>query len=257
MTRSAFRHPIDLLGELGITEPTDIDIEAIAQYCGATVVYESLHGCEAQILGRGDRAIIAVRKESPRSRQRFSAAHELGHWMCDRGRTAFACAENAFVREWTQDNPERRANRYAADLLLPTSFFKADVRGMDMTLATARQMAERYSTSLTSTVIRLVELGSFPALVVCTERGWRKWFVRGPDLPDNLWPVEKLKQQSAAFDLFTSGAAAGPLDVEASSWFDGEGTRNYSICEDSLRSGEFIISLLWWKDERQLLEWDE
>ena len=52
--------PAALLDELGINAPSEIAIEAIAQYCGATIVYEPLDGCEARILGSGDRAIITV-----------------------------------------------------------------------------------------------------------------------------------------------------------------------------------------------------
>lgn len=252
-----FISPTALLQELGITEPQDIDIEAIAQYCGATIVYESLHGCEAQIIGRGTRAIIAVRKDSPRPRRRFSGAHELGHWMCDRGRAAFACIEKAFLREWSRDNPEARANRYAADLLLPEPLFRRDARAKEVTLVTARELAERYQASLTATAIRLVELGSFPAMVVCMEQGRRKWFVRGPDVPNSVWPVEKLRRASLAYELMEGGHTEGPVDVEASNWIDHPDAERFPVSEDSVRSGDFVLSLLWWKDERQLLELEE
>ena len=45
--------PEQVLAKLGISEPGDLDIEAIAYYCGATILYESLTGCEAAILGNG------------------------------------------------------------------------------------------------------------------------------------------------------------------------------------------------------------
>lgn len=249
-----YRNPVALLEELGITDPQEIDIEAIAQFCGATIVYESLSGCEAQIIGKDDRAIIAVKRESSRSRQRFSAAHELGHWMCDRGRVAFACEERAFLREWSLDNPESRANRYAADLLLPEPLFIADARGKEITLTTVRKLAMKYQTSLTATAIRLVELGSFPAMLVCSEEGRRKWFVRGPDVPESVWPIDRLQRDSLAYDLAISGRADGPQEVEASNWINHEAADRYAICEDSMKTGDLILSLLWWKDERQLLD---
>src|SRR5688572_10635068 len=135
-----FKAPAVLLEELGITEPNGIDIEAISQYCGATIVYEPLDGSEARILGAGDRAIITVNANSQRARQRFSAAHELGHWMRDRGKVAFACTETMLLREWGADNPERRANRYAADLLLPRKIFEVHARAMPATFASARTL---------------------------------------------------------------------------------------------------------------------
>ena len=49
-----------LLQELGITEPKEIDLEAVAFHLGARVRYRRLEGCEAQIIGRNDAAIITI-----------------------------------------------------------------------------------------------------------------------------------------------------------------------------------------------------
>ena len=50
--RSHFKKAGELLWELGISAPDEIDIEAIAQYCGATIVYEELHGCVERFSGK-------------------------------------------------------------------------------------------------------------------------------------------------------------------------------------------------------------
>jgi len=247
--------PSALLDELGIEEPAEIDVEVIAQYCKATVVYESLKGCDARIVGKGDRAYISVEQSAPRSRQRFSVAHELGHWMRDRGKlAAFACADRSFISEWRKDNPETRANRFAAELLLPTALFEVDARGREMTLTTASDLADRYVTSLTATAIRLVELGSFPAMLICSEAGRRKWFVRSRDV-HQLWPVEELQPGSVAHDLSKHTLRAdAPADVAADLWINHDEAGRYVVREDSRRLGEFLLTLLWWKDERQLAD---
>ena len=175
--------PASLLEELGIDTPDLIDTEAIAQYCGATVVYDNLSGCEARILGNGSHAYITVNAQSSTGRQRFSAAHELGHWMYDRGMIGLSCTERTLASEWGGKNTERRANRYAADLLLPASMFTEDARGLPPTFESAADLAHRYRTSLTATAIRLVDHGSFPSMVICSEKTSRKWFHRSPDLP--------------------------------------------------------------------------
>ena len=69
----------ELLDELGITEPVELDMEAIAQHCQATIIYKPLKGCAARITGNEDRAIITIDDACRRERQRFSAGHELGH----------------------------------------------------------------------------------------------------------------------------------------------------------------------------------
>lgn len=255
---SFYKSPDTLLDELGIREPEDLAIEAIAQYCGATILYQDLEGCEARIVGRGDRAIITVNTSVGRGRQRFSGAHELGHWMCDRGKIAFACTERLLAREWEDDNPERRANEYAADLLLPKSMFATRAKNREMTFAAVRHLAETFQTSLTATAIRLVDYGSFPAMVVCSDPERRRWFKRGPDVPDVLWPRERVARLTVAYDVLNGEASAGPTDVAADAWFEHRDARRYAIREDSVRITEdLVLTLLWWKDERQLLDLED
>jgi Zn-dependent peptidase ImmA (M78 family) len=212
----SFLSPDRVLAELGVEEPDDIDIEAIAQYCGATIIYEALEGAAARIVGYGDRAYITVDSRSSRPRQRFSAGHELGHWMSDRGRiSAFECTEGNFTGAWSANNPETRANRFAGDLLLPKAMFSRDARAKEVTFAGAGALADRYETSLTATAIRLVELGSFPAVILCFEPGSKRWawHKRGPDLPSRLWPRDLPAKNSIAFDIMNGGHPPSPANV--------------------------------------------
>jgi Zn-dependent peptidase ImmA (M78 family) len=257
---SPYRSPRTLLKELGITEPEDLKIEAIAEYCNATIIYEPLKGSEARILGYGDKAIITINSKSLRERQRFSAGHELGHWLQDRGKvSSFACTEKAFLNEWNRDNPERRANRYAVELLLPDFMVEPCSKNRDMTFKTVRSLATTFKMSLTATAIRLVELGSFPAILVFSEAGKRRWFVRGPDVPEAIWPKESPNAYTVAFELHRGGnEEEGPTDIQADGWIDHPQSKWYSLREDSIKIGHsYVLSLLWWKDERQLLDLEE
>jgi len=245
-----------LLNELGISEPSDIQIEAIAEHCGATIVYQRLKGSAARILGFGDRAFITVDSESRRERQRFSAGHELGHWMIDRGKVAsFVCAERVFATEWVNDNPERRANRYAADLLLPSFMFEPRAKNLEITFTTVELLAQEFQTSLTATAIRLIEYGSFPAMIICSELGRRKWFIPGPDIPREIWPRDAAGVYTCAYDLFHGNHnEEPPTDVQADGWITHPQSRKYSIREHSKKiSHDLVLTLLWWKNESQLL----
>jgi IrrE N-terminal-like domain len=254
-TTHYYKSPKVLLNELGITEPQDIRIEGIAQYCGATILYESLTGCEARILGLGDQAFITIRKESSLERQRFSAGHELGHWMRDRGKLAFHCAGTDFTREWQTENSEKRANRYATDLLLPDFMFTPRAKNRPITFASVEALANDFRTSLTATAIRLVELGSFPAMIICSSLQGRCWFMRGEDVPSFLYPVEKPDRDSLAYDLLAGGRRSGPITVYADTWINHRDAHRYKLVEDSRKvSGEVVITLLWWENEQQLLD---
>ena len=96
-----------LLQDLGVTEPGEIDLEAIAYHLNATVQYRPLDGCEARIVGHGHRAIITVNARSSPRRNRFSIAHELGHWHHHKGKRLVCRADDYHPRDET--SPERAA----------------------------------------------------------------------------------------------------------------------------------------------------
>lgn len=66
-----------------------------------------------------------------------------------------------------------------------------------------------------------------------------------------------------AYDLLRDGDPSdGPVDVYANGWVDHEDASRYSIREDSIRmslpdNSSLVLSLLWWKDEKQLLDIEE
>jgi hypothetical protein len=249
--------PEQILRVLGITEPEDIDIEAIAYACGATIVPQPLTGCEANIIGFGDRAIITVNSNSIPTRRRFSSGHELGHWMKDRGQNAFGCLDSQMESEWTANNPEARANRFASDLLLPVSMFVPRAKGRPITLETVGDLAAMFKMSQTATAIRLVTHGSFPAMLIYYEQGRRKWFLRpNNDIPSSLWPSERPDPKSLAANLlgnkFTNSKAG---DVRADWWFERDNAEKYYIRESCLRTcTDSVLVLLWWEDEQQLID---
>jgi Zn-dependent peptidase ImmA (M78 family) len=252
---ASYKPPFLLLEELGITEPQEIDIEAIAQYCDATIVYEPLEGSEARILGNANRAIITVNSNSSVFRRRFSAGHELGHWMRDRGKVGFTCAEDVMMTEWDSVNAERGANEYAADLLMPADMFKRRSQGKPITFDVVRDLSIIFLTSLTATAIRLVRHGSFPAMLVYLLNGKRKWFIRGDGVPNRLWPLEVPRPATAAADLLRGEGEVDPISIQADGWLDQPGSDRYEVTEHAVRvSSTGILALIWWTDERPLLD---
>jgi hypothetical protein len=255
----AIQMPDQILAELGIREPEELEIEAIAEYCGATIRYRPLSGCEARIIGCRDRAIITINESSWRGRQRFSGGHELGHWMHDRGRIAFQCDYKMYVHGWRATNPETRANDFASDLLLPLSMFQPRARGLPVIFTSVRALADAFKMSLTATAIRLVEHGGLPSMLICNSPQKREWFVASPELSGRLWPLARPEEGSIAFSLLGNAAEGKKTaDVRCDHWINHPRAESYWIKEDSLRLHEgTVLSLLWWEDEKQLLDLDE
>jgi hypothetical protein len=247
-----------LLEDLGITEPDELDLAVIAQHCRATILYKPLEGCAARITGNEDRAIITVDSKSRIERQRFSAGHELGHWMFDRGKVSlFSCEEVVFLKEWSKHNPETRANRYASDLLMPAAMFEpraATFKRIDFNIVKA--LAKAFTTSLTAAAIRLVEHGPLPAMLVCSSANGVEWFVRQAGIK-SLWP-QRPAPEAYAYDVLNDREDEASGDVLASAWFDHPIADRHQVHEDSLRACQgLVLSLLWWRNESMLIELDD
>jgi hypothetical protein len=246
-----------LLQELGVTEPEEIDLDAIAYYVNARVRYRPLDGCEARIIGNGDAAIITVNGRSAPRRKRFSLAHEIGHWQHHRGKR-LVCS----VEDYRPDNPlspERVADGFAADLLMPNYLFRPLSRRHDkLTFKTVNALADLFMTSAAATVIRLVESDHSPAMVVCHGSGGRKWFRRAPCVPSRWFPQEQLDSDSFAFDVLFGNRSDDPMPrkVGADAWFDRRDAERYEVQEQTIRTrSDEILTLLLFSDPAMLEEW--
>lgn len=142
-----------LLWGYGVTDPSHIDLEGIACDQNAQVIYRPLHGCEARLATFGDQAVISVNCSSQEGRQRFSLAHELAHWICDRHSGSFLCAqEDIGPQNAEARTTEAQANGYASQLILPTYLVDPWLENKDASLGVASALAIDFRTSVTAIV---------------------------------------------------------------------------------------------------------
>ncbi|HJJ36770.1 MAG TPA: XRE family transcriptional regulator [Methanocorpusculum sp.] len=95
--------------------------------------------------------IISLKRDVPKNRQRFTLAHELGHYFIRNSE------RNANMR-WT---PETRANRFAAALLVPRDDLIKDI-GENRTNISSDELCmlrDKYGISIESLLVRMVSLG--------------------------------------------------------------------------------------------------
>ncbi|TIU52055.1 MAG: ImmA/IrrE family metallo-endopeptidase [Mesorhizobium sp.] len=252
-------HAERLLQELEITEPNEIDLEAIAYHAGARVRFRPLDGCEARIIGNGDTAIITVNAHSHYPRKRFSIAHELGHWHHHRGKCLVCRAEEYRPRDAL--SPERAADGYAADLLMPHYLFRPLARQLGkLTFKAVRALADAFTTSQTATAIRFVESDHSPALLVCHSSRGRKWSTRGPSVPEKWFPQDALDADSFAFGVLFGGKPddSMPRRIGAEAWFDRWDAQRFEVHEQTYRTGpDEILTLVLISDPKMLDEREE
>jgi hypothetical protein len=248
-----------VLRELGVTDPSEIDIEAIAYHLGAEVRYRPLDGCEALIFGAGNKAVITVNTRSPPRRRRFSVAHELGHWKHHRGRM-LVCSKNEIGGKTTLAPVEKVADAYAAELLMPGYLFNPVARAYPrFTFQAVRAIADIFNTSRTATALRLIDTRHSPAMLVCHGPSGRRWFYRCRDVPARWFPQDSLDPDSSAFRVLFGGYPDDPLPIKigADAWFDRRGADELEIHEQTIRTADDeILTLLLLNDERMLEDED-
>jgi len=246
-----------LLQELGVTKPQEIDLEAIAYHCGVQVRYKSMQGCEAQIIGTHDKAVALINENSIPQRRRFSVAHELGHWHFHRGKILNCRTLGDQQGERGANGPERAADRYAADLLLPKFIFEP--MAMDAKRAsfeTVDKLREEFNTSRMATSIRLVEFSPEPAMLICHGPNGRKWFTRPSHIPDHWFPSDELDPDGYAMDVLHGQEERSQRRLmPADAWFDRLSAKKYELFEQSIKiSNKEILTLLVFKDDEMLEE---
>ncbi|WP_308814320.1 ImmA/IrrE family metallo-endopeptidase [Sphingomonas sp. GV3] len=169
-----------LLLDLGITEAHEIDVEVIAWSVGARVRYRPLLQGDARIIGLGDRAIITVDDRASRVRQRFSVAHELGHWHHHRGQRLICHDASGNAQAHTC---EREADRYAADVLMPRFMLGPWMAEAPMSIELVNGVARLFQVSRLAAALRLADLHAGRFALIVDEPDGRRWFRRSAALP--------------------------------------------------------------------------
>ena len=246
-----------LLRDRGVSDPQEIDLEEIAWDLGAKVKVRYLDGCEARIIGKGDRAIISLDSAMPARRRRFSLGHEIGHWMCHRGQ-CLACAKEDIGRGGAGKNPkERVADRYAADLLMPSYLVRETVRGSSLDLGLIEQVAETFDVSRLAAALRLVELEHEPCILIRHSTSEPPWRLPSRSVDRRWTPRLHAEAGSYAHGIIMGRLTDQPRpeEVSAEDWFENHEAHHFEVLEQSFRclDGE-VLTLIVLRDEGMLAD---
>jgi Zn-dependent peptidase ImmA (M78 family) len=170
-----FREKIEsLLAESHITQPI-VDPEKIAARQNIIVRREKFDQDVSGFLLRqpgNPNTIIGINSSQPGKRQRFTLAHELGHFFLHGGqgyqevhidKAQFTVKMRDDASSKGEDREEIEANFFAAELLMPTQFLVRDIRrhgGFDVSHDddTVAQLAKAYDVSVQAMSFRLSRL---------------------------------------------------------------------------------------------------
>lgn len=161
---------LNLLDESGISE-APINVEEIVERRNAVIHKQSVDDDFSGYLFRDTArlaAVIGVNSDHHPNRQRFTVAHELGHFLLHTGDEVHI--DRRFVMKRRDgkssegtDVEEVEANLFAAELLMPEHFLFQDIEhlgGIDfLDEQTVGRLAHKYRVSQQAMTIRLTSLG--------------------------------------------------------------------------------------------------
>lgn len=146
-----------LLLRAGVTRPP-VEVAKLAEQCGVRVIpHELPQALSGAFLQLEDGAVITVNESQFSGRQRFTVAHELGHYLLrHHDRFHIDLSEPTAIGEppgynWVH---EREANEFAASLLMPAAMMREFVPEA----RSVRKLAERFDVSPMAMSYRLRNL---------------------------------------------------------------------------------------------------
>lgn len=245
----------DLIDELGIATPDEIDVDAIAYDAGVEVVYDLLDGCEATLVGYKDQATATIRPNSIRGRERFSIAHELGHWRLHRGRSFRCRVDEPDQNLQANRDVEMQADTFASHLLMPSALFNPAVAATKRPgFAEIDEIAKAFDTSRLATAIRLVDINTLPVIVACYSKARRRWHIAASDVPKRWWLRDAVEEESFTYDLLQDGKTCARLGKQSADvWFTNDDAGEYEVLEQCIQStGDTALVLIYLATEEML-----
>lgn len=137
---------------------------------------DSAPGVSGMLLRHGNNfGIIYATHLDNEGFERFSVAHEIGHYLLEGHPEAlFPNGDGEHTSQAgfnSADYYEREADFFASGLLMPSHLFKAALRREGEGLEAILSLKEKCKTSLTATAIRYAKLTSVPAAVIISSEG--------------------------------------------------------------------------------------
>jgi Zn-dependent peptidase ImmA (M78 family) len=169
-TTNATTAALELL-QLGNETSAPINVENLAQRVGAAITFEPFkEDLSGVLVKEKGRTVIGVNSAHPKTRQRFTIAHELGHLRL-RHKGELFVDQTVMKRDARAsqaiDPQEIEANKFAAELLMPEKLVVETMQRLqDQRNALSpgeliAKLAEEFQVSSQAMEYRLTNLGMF------------------------------------------------------------------------------------------------
>lgn len=147
---------------------TPVDLEAVAKFLDIKILYENFDNeISGLLVVKDGRRAIGVNKNHGINRQRFTIAHEIGHFVLHhstKNDVQHVDTKSAYFRSTahsTEHLQEQQANRFAAELLMPQELLESAIKKYKLDLTDdlhISKLANLLQVSEQALTIRLVGL---------------------------------------------------------------------------------------------------
>jgi len=164
--------------------------------------------------GAGGR-ILVKRGIREAGRKRFTAAHEIGHYLLHIDSVNMSCGAKD-IANWTnfEVNPEHEADEFASELLLPSAEMKALIGTEWPSLKLVGDLAAEFEASLTATIRKYCEVATQSCAGVWVQDSRVVWFSPSTSFPHWIKVGEEV--EAGLLDLNTPSEEM--TEVRASEW---------------------------------------
>lgn len=240
----------DLLSELQIQDPAEIDIERIAFFKDAAVRYASLHGMDGCLVRNDDSAVITVRRSLKyEGQKRFVIAHELGHFFLHPNTRQMESVDSKQANNWSerQEAEEYEANLFAAEMLMPKRFVEMRIAGLEPSLELIKRLADQFRTTLTATAAQFVLTTKEECVLISSEKRRRLWFIPSKGFSFRILEDDYVHGHSCTAEVNEDNRSSRSSDIEAGYWLEGFRGDHKSITEDAVYFPTLhrTLTLLW------------
>jgi Zn-dependent peptidase ImmA (M78 family) len=262
MSKAIYNYPEqyaqDIVSSFELTPP--IAISKICEELDIKVNYETLTSMEALlIVSEGKRNIIIDNSRSIYlQRERFTIAHEIGHYLIPWHENIQGCKK---IMDFNSDDKfECQANDFASELLVPKSNLLDDIKGKKVTLILIKNLAEKYNVSLVVIARRVLEFTESQAIIlICYPKGKKYIQMKSKSFKEEV--RDGIITKSSAHKLLTSYNTSAEIKdiLDSNIWFKEHG-KSYNIVEESMFQNNLgrVFTLLRTADEDDALDlfWD-
>lgn len=222
-----------LLQEMGMALIPPIDPYYICTMQHIQIAYEPLDHADAALLRIGSSAEIMLNSNNQyRSRDRFSVAHELGHYyLPGHSDMEYYCTIKEILQYRSSNKKEHEANQFAAELLIPTLWLKNRIKASDISLSLIKKIAEECHTSLTATAIKIIKICRDRVGTAYSENGIIKWTAKSKSFSYELREGQ-VDERSRVKEFFQTGnLSEEPMQVPLFIWTSSPGLHEFLIEE--------------------------